>query len=204
MNQDTTSSETQTGDSDSTSKLLNTASTLNSERVIREPQCVSAEELKKVAEERDNLLERLARMQAEFENTRKRMTKEKLDSKDVVVGDTVLSLLPAIDSFDLALQTYPRDVEDFRRGLQLIRKQFDEGLFRLGLRPIAALGEFFDPRIHEAVDTEETINAQDNQILEELQRGYTLGPRLLRPAKVVVAKRPRASALEVINRDMAG
>lgn len=203
MNQDTTSSETQTGDSDSTSKLLNTASTLNSEQK-GEPQCVSAEELKKVAEERDNLLERLARMQAEFENTRKRMTKEKLDSKDVVVGDTVLSLLPAIDSFDLALQTYPRDVEDFRRGLQLIRKQFDEGLFRLGLRPIAALGEFFDPRIHEAVDTEETINAQDNQILEELQRGYTLGPRLLRPAKVVVAKRPRASALEVINRDMAG
>ena len=203
MNQDTTSSETQTGNSDSTSKLLNTASTLNSEQK-GEPQCVSAEELKKVAEERDNLLERLARMQAEFENTRKRMTKEKLDSKDVVVGDTVLSLLPAIDSFDLALQTYPRDVEDFRRGLQLIRKQFDEGLFRLGLRPIAALGEFFDPRIHEAVDTEETINAQDNQILEELQRGYTLGPRLLRPAKVVVAKRPRASALEVINRDMAG
>ena len=127
-----------------------------------------------------------------------------MDSKDVVVGDTVLSLLPAIDSFDLALQTYPRDVEDFRRGLQLIRKQFDEGLFRLGLRPIVALGEFFDPRIHEAVDTEENSNAKENQILEELQRGYTLGARLLRPAKVVVAKRPRASAPEAINRDIAG
>ncbi len=203
MNQDTTRSEAQTGDSDSTRRLPNTASTLNSEQK-GEPQCVSAEEFKKVAEERDNLLERLARMQAEFENTRKRMTKERLDSKDVVVGDTVLSLLPAIDSFDLALQTYPRDVEDFRRGLQLIRKQFDEGLFRLGLRPIAALGEFFDPRIHEAVDTEETTNAQDNQILEELQRGYTFGTRLLRPAKVVVAKRPRASAPEAINRDIAG
>ena len=203
MNQDTTRSEAQTGDSDSTRRLPNTASTLNSEQK-GEPQCVSAEEFKKVAEERDNLLERLARMQAEFENTRKRMTKERLDSKDVVVGDTVLSLLPAIDSFDLALQTYPRDVEDFRRGLQLIRKQFDEGLFRLGLRPIAALGEFFDPRIHEAVDTEETTNAQDNQILEELQRGYTFGTRLLRPAKVVVAKCPRASAPEAINRDIAG
>ena len=203
MNQDTTRSEAQTGDSDNTRRLLNTASTLNSEQK-GEPQCVSAEELKKVAEERDSLLERLARMQAEFENTRKRMTKERLDSKDVAVGDTVLSLLPAIDSFDLALQTYPRDVEDFRRGLQLIRKQFDEGLSRLGLRPIAALGEFFDPRIHEAVDAEETTHAQDNQILKELQRGYTLGPRLLRPAKVVVAKRPRASAPEAINRDIAG
>jgi molecular chaperone GrpE len=203
MNQDTTRSEAQTGDSDNTRRLLNTASTLNSEQK-GELQCVSAEELKKVAEERDSLLERLARMQAEFENTRKRMTKERLDSKDVVVGDTVLSLLPAIDSFDLALQTYPRDVEDFRRGLQLIRKQFDEGLFRLGLRPIVTLGEFFDPRIHEAVDAEETTNAQDNQILKELQRGYTLGPRLLRPAKVVVAKPPRASAPEAINRDIAG
>jgi molecular chaperone GrpE len=99
------------------------------------------------------------------------------------------------------LQTYPPDVEDFRRGLQLIRKQFDEGLLRLGLRPIAAQGEFFDPRVHEAVDTEETTNAQENQIVEELQRGYTLGPRLLRPARVVVAKRPRVSAPEAINRE---
>jgi molecular chaperone GrpE len=191
MNQDTKRSDTQTGDGDSAGKLPNTTSTLNSEQK-GEPQCVSAEELKRVAKERDGLLERLARMQAEFENTRKRMTKERLDSKDVAVGDTVLSLLPAIDSFDFALQTYPRDVEDFRRGLQLIRKQFDEGLFRLGLRPITA------------VDTEENTNAQDNQILDELQRGYTLGPRLLRPAKVVVAKRPRASAPEAINRDIAG
>src|ERR1700761_5787761 len=110
MNEDTTRSETQTGDSNSTRKLPNTASTLNSEQK-GEPQCVSAEELKSVAEERDGLLERLARMQAEFENARKRMTKESLDSKDVAVGNTVLSLLPAIDSFDLALQTYPRDVE---------------------------------------------------------------------------------------------
>src|ERR1700734_1278643 len=130
MNQDTTRSETQTGDSGCPPKLPNTTTTLNSEQK-GESQCVSAEELKKVAEERDSLLERLARMQAEFENTRKRMTKERLDSKDVAVGDTVLSLLPAIDSFDLALQTYPRDIEDFRHGLELIRKQFDEGLFHL-------------------------------------------------------------------------
>ncbi len=203
MNQDTTRAETHVGDSDNTRKLPNAASTLNSEEKGG-PQCVSVGEFKKVVEERDSLLERLPRMQAEFENTRKRMTKERLDSKDVAVGDTVLSLLPAIDSFDLALQTYPRDVEDFRRGLQLIRKQFDEGLFRLGLRPIAALGELFDPRLHEVVDTEENTSAQDNQILEELQRGYTLGARLLRPAKVVVAKQPRPSALETVNRDIAG
>ena len=91
MNQDTTRSEKQPGEGDCRRKLPNTTSTLNSEQK-GEPQCVSAEELKRVAEERDGLLERLARMQAEFENTRKRMTKERLDSKDVAVGDTVLSL----------------------------------------------------------------------------------------------------------------
>jgi molecular chaperone GrpE len=190
----------QSGDGDSSRNSSGPTSTSNSEQT-GDSQCASADELKKVTEERDSLLESLARMQAEFENTRKRMTKEKLGCKDIAVGDTALSLLPAIDSFDLALQTYPPDVEDFRRGLQLIRKQFDEGLLRLGLRPIAAQGEFFDPRVHEAVDTEETTNAQENQIVEELQRGYTLGPRLLRPARVVVAKRPRVSAPEAINRE---
>jgi molecular chaperone GrpE len=202
MNRDTAGAETQQDNGDSTRKLPNTTSTLNSEPT-GESQCVSADELKKVTDERDSLFERVARMQAEFENARKRMTKEKLDCKEVAVGDTVLALLPAIDSFDLALQTYPQDVEDFRRGLQLIRKQFDEGLLRLGVGPIAAQGEFFDPGVHEAVDAKESTNAQDNQILEELQRGYTLGRRLLRPAKVVVAKRPRASAPEATNRDIA-
>jgi molecular chaperone GrpE len=163
----------------------------------------SAAELQKAKEECASLLDRLARTQAELENLRKRTIRDKREYKDLGIADTISSLLPAIDSFDLALQTPSHDTAEFRHGLDLIRKQFDEILNRLGVKPIAAKGQPFDPHIHEAVDVTETTNAEDDYVLEELQRGYVLGDRLLRPAMVVVARRPGnkgASAGNVIDK----
>jgi molecular chaperone GrpE len=96
-----------------------------------------------------------------------------------------------LDSFDRALQISPKSLEDFRSGVELIRKQFEDALIKLGVRPVPAAGEPFDPLLHEAVEAVDTVTAEDNQVLEELQRGYKLKSRLLRPAMVRVARNAR-------------
>ena len=146
-------------------------------------------ELQKLKAERDSLLDRLARAQAEFENARRRATKEQQDFRDYATMDTVKSLLPVMDSFERALQV-KSEPGDFRSGVELIYKQLQDALAKLGVRPIAAQGEPFDPHFHEAIEMVETTDAADHEVLEELQRGYKLKDRLLRPAMVKVAKNP--------------
>jgi molecular chaperone GrpE len=144
--------------------------------------------------ERDELLERLARTQAEFENTRKRLNKEQDEFKELALADAIKSLLPVLDGFDWAIQSPYQNVEDFRSGINLIRRQLQDSLSNLGLRAIPADGEPFDPRLHQAVDVVNTSVAQDNQVLKDVRRGYKLKDRLLRPAMVLVAHNPESDA----------
>jgi molecular chaperone GrpE len=144
-------------------------------------------ELQKVKAERDALLDRLARAQAEFENARRRAAKEQQDFRDFATADTIKPLLPVIDSFERALQV-KSETGDFRNGVELIYKQLQDFLAKLGVRAIPAKGESFDPRYHEAIEMVETSEAPDHEVLEELQRGYKLKDRLLRPAMVKVAR----------------
>ena len=146
-------------------------------------------ELQKLKAERDSLLDRLARAQAEFENARRRAVKEQQDFRDYAAVDAIKPLLPVIDSFERALQA-KSDSGDFRSGVELIYKQLQDALAKLGVRPIPAKGEPFDPRVHEAIEMVETSDAADHEVLEELQRGYKFKERLLRPAMVKVAKNP--------------
>jgi molecular chaperone GrpE len=141
--------------------------------------------------EANELFDRLARLQAEFDNSRKRAVKEQEEFKDFALTQALQSLLPVLDSFDRALQISPKSLEDFRSGVELIRKQFEDALIKLGVRPVPAAGEPFDPLLHEAVEAVDTVTAEDNQVLEELQRGYKLKSRLLRPAMVRVARNAR-------------
>ena len=145
-------------------------------------------EVEKLQAERDALVDRLARLQADFENARKRATREQHEYGDFARADALKSLLPILDSFDRALRTPARSVEDFHSGVELIRKQLDDALIKLGLRPIAAKGKPFDPRIHEAIEVVEGTAGEDNHVLEELQPGYKLGDRMLRPSMVRVAR----------------
>jgi len=147
-------------------------------------------ETERLRVERDTLLDRLARMQAEFDNARKRAAKEQQDFRDYAKVDTVKALIPVLDSFERALRTSPEKSE-FHVGVELIHKQLQDALAKLGVRPISAKGEPFDPRYHEAVEMVETEDAEDDHVLEELQRGYQLKDRLLRPAMVRVAKNPK-------------
>ena len=151
-----------------------------------EPTGVEAE-LQRVKAERDSLLDRLARAQAEFENARRRAAKEQQDFRDFAMADAIKSLLPVVDNFERALQS-KSEAADFRAGVELIYKQLRDVLTKLGVQPIAAKGEQFDPHVHEAIEMVETSDAADHEVLEEWQRGYKYKDRLLRPAMVRVAK----------------
>jgi molecular chaperone GrpE len=147
-------------------------------------------EVQTLKKERDLLLDRLARLQAEFENARKRAAKEQQEHRDYALTDAVRSLLPILDSFERALQSDTQKSE-FHSGVELIYKQLQDALNKLGLRPIPAKGEPFDPHLHQAIEMVETTQAADHEVLEELQRGYKLKDRLLRPSMVKVAKNAR-------------
>jgi molecular chaperone GrpE len=144
-------------------------------------------ELQKLRVERDTLIDRLARLQAEFENARKRSAREQQDFREFALADAIKTLLPILDSFERALQT-SAERSEFRGGVDLIYKQFQDALQKLGLRAIPAKGEIFDPHLHEAIEMVDTTASADHQILEELQRGYKLKDRLLRPSMVKVAR----------------
>jgi molecular chaperone GrpE len=148
-----------------------------------------AGELQRLKAERDSLLDRLARAQAEFDNARKRAVKEQQEFREYAGADAIRPLLPVLDSFERALQVRS-EPGDFRSGVELIYKQLQDALAKIGVRAIPAKGEPFDPHVHEAIEMVETSDAADHEVLEELQRGYKFKDRLLRPAMVKVAKNP--------------
>ena len=151
---------------------------------------VSRQEYERVSQERDALLDRLARLQAEFENYRKRNAREQAEFREYAVADAVKNFLPILDNFDLALRSQTNEGAALRSGIELIRKQMDDVLSRLGVQVIPAQGSTFDPRVHEAIEMVESPDHGDHEVIDELQRGYKLKERLLRPAMVRVATNP--------------
>jgi molecular chaperone GrpE len=152
---------------------------------------ISRQEYERVSNERDALLDRLARLQAEFENARKRNVREQADFREYATAEAVKSFLPVLDNFNLALRSQ-KDSNDaaLRSGMELIRKQLEDVLSRMGVQPIPAQGQPFDPRVHEAIEMVESSDHDDHEVIDELQRGYKLKDRLLRPAMVRVATNP--------------
>src|SRR5215469_5024505 len=108
------------------------------------------DEIKKVREERDSLFDRLARLQAEFDNYRKRSAKENADFREFAVADAARALLPVVDSFELAMKNASGSPQDLRKGMELIHKQLQDVLRRLNIERIPAAGSQFNPHVHEA------------------------------------------------------
>jgi molecular chaperone GrpE len=150
----------------------------------------SSEEHERLKSERDQLLDRLARLQAEFDNARKRETRERAEFRDYATGNAVEQFLPVLDNFQLALNANG-SAEQLRNGVELIVKQMEEALKNLNVVPIETVGQEFNPRLHEALGTVETIEVPDQHIVEEIRRGYRIRDRLLRPALVRVAHNPQ-------------
>ncbi len=151
---------------------------------------VSREEFESLVAERDKLLDRLARAQAEFDNARKRAERDKLEFRETVTGSIVEKFLPVLDNLQLALKS-SGTVEQVRSGVDLIVKQMQEVLRQMQVVPVSAEGEAFDPRLHEALGTVDREDLPDQHVAEEVRPGYKLRERLLRPALVRVARNPK-------------
>lgn len=147
-------------------------------------------ELDQARGERDALKDRLARLQAEFDNARKREAKEKQDARDYATQAAVEPFLGVLDNFALALKA-EGSLEQLRQGVGLIVKQMEEALRGLNVQAVESVGAEFDPRVHEALGSEETAEFPDHHVMEEIRRGYKLREKLLRPALVKIAVNPQ-------------
>lgn len=148
-----------------------------------------AEEQEPGKDEQQELVAQLQRLQAEFENYKRRTEREFAEYREYAAGDAIKHLLPVLDNFELALKNVPvEDRSGFYKGVEMLYAQFTTALQELGVEAIDADGTPFDPKLHEAMLTEELPDAEKNTVIEVLQKGYLLKERVLRTAKVKVAK----------------
>lgn len=156
------------------------------------------EELKAKAAKADEHWERLLRTAAEMENLRKRSARDKQEAVRYANESLVAKLVPVLDNFDAALaaaSTAPNGSADsLRIGINMIFSQFKNVLAEVGLEEVDATGATFDPNLHEAVSHQESADVPEGQVLQQLRKGYKLKDRLVRPATVVVAKKPAPPA----------
>ncbi len=154
------------------------------------------EELKQRAAKADENWERLLRSTADFDNFKKRASREKQDAIKYANEGLLQKLIPVLDNFDMAqsaAQTASTEaVQSLQTGVNMIYQQFKNLLAEAGVEEIDATGQKFDPNLHEAVSQKETDEMAEGQVVQQLRKGYKLRDRLLRPASVVVAKKPAA------------
>ena len=151
------------------------------------------------APEAQEYYERLLRLAAEMENLKKRQEKEKAELLQFANENLIKELLPVVDNLELALE-HGRQLETpppLLEGLEMVYQGFLKALTRFGVTPIVSVGQPFDPAFHNAVMQEETTDVADSTILKELQKGYLLQSRLLRPAMVVVAKNTQKTSCPI-------
>lgn len=148
--------------------------------------------LESVRKERDEYYDLLLRKQAEFENYRKRTVRERDEARAAALADLSKELLPVVDAAEKGLAALADEKKDprltgYRQGYELLLRNIRTVLEKFGVKELPALGEKFDPSVHEAVITEATDEHEEGRVLEEYRKGYTISDRLLRPAQVKVA-----------------
>ena len=142
----------------------------------------------------------LLRRQADFDNYRKRIEKERFEDSKRATARVIEGLIPVLDGFEHALAAHREaQYENYRKGFELIYKQLLEGVTKLGTERIDPVGKSFDPHLHQAVDRAETTEHQDGTILQVFQPGYVFHGRVLRPAMVRVAVHPTPASKEAVN-----
>jgi molecular chaperone GrpE len=160
-----------------------------------EPAIPIESEAQTLQKERDNLADQLLRARAEFDNYRKRMARETERIRQVAAEGLIRDILPVVDHLELAMKHADDHPGALVEGVAMVLRQFQEALGKHGLQPIPAVGEPFDPNVHEAVMQRESTDAPPDSVLEEFQKGYRLGQMVLRPAKVVVSVGATASSV---------
>jgi len=153
------------------------------------PSASEGDALTALRQEKDTLQNRLLRTAAEFDNYRKRIDRERRELSEFAAADMLKELLPIVDNLERALQAPAgSDVDAYRKGVEMIQRQMHDLLRKRGVTAIETVGADFDPNYHQAVTYDVSPDHREGEVIEELQRGYMLGERLLRPAMVKVAK----------------
>lgn len=153
-----------------------------------EDMAVLQKQLEEQTARADDYYSRLARLQADYENFRRRTRQEKEDLYKYASEQLVVRLLPVLDNFDRALAAEGESLQDFKSGVEMIYRQLQDVLSEEGVTAIPAVGESFDPAKHEAVLREDSTEYPENMIIEEFRRGYALKDKVIRPSMVKVAK----------------
>ena len=149
----------------------------------------------KLATDLEDLRQTLLRRQADFENYKKRIEKERTEDSKRTTARLIEAIIPAIDGFEQALAAHREaEYENYRRGFELIYKQLLENIAKLGVERVDPTGKVFDPHLHQAMDRTETTEYEDGTVLQLFQPGYMFHGRVLRPAMVRVAVRPAAAS----------
>ena len=162
------------------------------------PSTEQIEELKSRAAKADENWERLLRTTADFDNFKKRAAREKIESAQYATFSLLQKVLPVLDNFEMALaaalNAEGNKLASFQSGVVMIQQQLKSVLLESGLEEIDAAGKPFDPNFHEAVSEQESADVAEGHVLQQLRKGYKFKDRLLRPATVIVAKKPAASS----------
>ena len=171
-----------------------------------EAQAVAADsvradaEMAKVAADLEELRQTLLRRQADFDNYRKRIDKERFEDSKRATARVIEGLIPVIDGFEHALAAHREaEYDNYRKGFELIYKQLLENVTKLGAERLDPVGKPFDPHLHQAVDRTETTEHADGTIMQVFQPGYLFHGRVLRPAMVRVAVHPSGASKELTN-----
>ena len=145
-----------------------------------------SEELKKCQSELDDTTDRLKRIMAEFENYKKRSSKERDSLYGSILADIVEKMLPVLDNLEKAVEAKTKDA-DYKSGIELVLKQYQDVLTSFGVKKIETVGQTFDPEIHEAVSSVQDEKYGEKEITQEFRTGYMIGTKVIRHAMVVVA-----------------
>jgi molecular chaperone GrpE len=157
-------------------------------------------EMAKLSSDLEELRQTLLRRQADFDNYRKRIEKERFEDSKRATARVIEGLIPVIDGFEHALAAHREaEYDNYRKGFELIYKQLLDNVTKLGVERTDPLGKSFDPHLHQAVDRAETTNHEDGTILQVFQPGYVFHGRVLRPAMVRVAVHPNPASKKAVN-----
>ena len=185
---------------------INLNKNLDSSELEQSAESVAADtakadgELAKLTADLEELRQTLLRRQADFDNYRKRIEKERFEDAKRATARVVEGLIPVIDGFEQALAAHREaEYESYRKGFELIYKQLLDHLAKLGVERLDPVGKPFDPHLHQAVDRAETKDHEDGTILQVFQPGYVFHGRVLRPAMVRVAVHPNPASKEAVN-----
>jgi molecular chaperone GrpE len=158
------------------------------EQEVAEKTAIPVAELEQLKTENEEYYDKLLRLKAEFENYKKRIQREFDSFRKYAAEDVVMELLPVLDNFERALSNVPEGVNDgFRQGVEIIHRQLVEALAKVGLSPMEAVGEKFDPNIHDAMTQVESAEHDEGTVVEEFLKGYRLFDKVIRHAKVAVS-----------------